>query len=292
MSSATPLDDLRREIDAIDAQLHELLMRRTGIVAAIGERKRNAGETALRPGREATILRRLVGRHRGPFPGAALARIWRELLSAQTALQGRFAVAVYEPGPAIGYWDLARDHFGSQTTLAAFGSIAQVIRAVAEGEATVGVLPAPQERGPEAWWRALASTDAATPRVVARLPFASRGNGRGAGNALVIARVAVEETGADRSLVVVETVGDTSRARLCRLLDEAGLACTFFTADDDGHGGVVTLIEIEGFVAPDDTRLARFAALANGAVARTVAIGSYAIPLTAAELGEVEVSRG
>jgi len=61
---------------------------------------------------------------------AALVRMWREMLAATVGMQSNFAVAVYAPDAATGYWDLARDHFGSHTPMTAYHSIGQVIRAV------------------------------------------------------------------------------------------------------------------------------------------------------------------
>ena len=77
------LDDLRREIDEIDDEMHDLLMRRTTVVDAIGALKKSDGVPAIRPGREATILRRLITRHEGKFPRALVVRIWREILSGK-----------------------------------------------------------------------------------------------------------------------------------------------------------------------------------------------------------------
>ena len=53
------------------------------------------------------------------------------------------------------------------------------LRAVAEGTATVGVVPFPADDDADPWWRFLAPVDARSPRIVARLPFYSRGNSRG-----------------------------------------------------------------------------------------------------------------
>ena len=53
LSSKPTLDDLRRQIDAIDDQMHDLIMRRTEVVEAIGKEKRDGKVPAFRPGREA-----------------------------------------------------------------------------------------------------------------------------------------------------------------------------------------------------------------------------------------------
>ncbi len=59
MSSPPSLDKLRREIDALDQQIHDLLMRRAGVSDQVRWVKSNDGGAAngvnLRPGREAKI---------------------------------------------------------------------------------------------------------------------------------------------------------------------------------------------------------------------------------------------
>lgn len=282
--SQTPLDDLRRRIDEIDDQMHDLLMQRTGIVEQIGRAKKSGNVAALRPGREAMILRRLMARHRGDFSRAAIVRMWRELLSTTVGLQTRFAVAVYAPEPS-GYWDIARDHFGSNTPLTAFRSIGQVIRAVTDGQASVGILPMPREDDPDPWWRFIMSPDDATPRILARLPFGARGNARhDGGDALVIGSGTVEATGDDRSLVVVEARGGLSRARLFAAVGQAGLACSFCASFQAGDDTTLYLMELTDFIPTQSPRLDMLREhLGTVAIDRIVSLGSYATPLALAE---------
>ncbi|MBT4740587.1 MAG: chorismate mutase, partial [Rhodospirillaceae bacterium] len=99
------LDDLRAEIDTIDESLHDLIMRRAEVVARVKDAKQDAGGGIFRPGREAEVLRRLVGRHNGALPSAVIVRIWRELISAFVSMQGDFKIAVWDAeDPA--YWDI------------------------------------------------------------------------------------------------------------------------------------------------------------------------------------------
>jgi chorismate mutase/prephenate dehydratase len=285
MSSNKPtLDDLRRQIDAIDDQLHDLIMQRTEVVEAIGKEKKDGKVPAFRPGREAIILRRLVARHSGHFPAVALVRMWREMLAATVGMQASFAVAVYAPRAASSYWDLARDHFGSHASMTAYDSIGQVFRAVTDKQASIGILPMPSEDDADPWWRFLVSNDAATPRVLARLPFAGHGNARpGGGDALAVGSGALEPTGADRSLIVIETGGEVSRARLFSALSASGLTCNFFAAFDPGGGAKLNLVELTDFVLPDDKRLTMFSEQVGAAVERILSLGSYAAPLALEE---------
>ena len=125
------LDGLRRRIDEIDDRLQDLLAERLEIVAGVAAHKRGKGAIAAhQPAREAEIIRRLVRRNKGGFPAATLVRMWRELLGATVQLQSSFAVAVYAPPQTPGYWDLARDHYGSQTPMVPYRSTSHVIGAV------------------------------------------------------------------------------------------------------------------------------------------------------------------
>ncbi len=110
-SPAESLESLRRELDAIDDQMHDLLMRRVDIVGQIASVKnRDASPVFIRPEREALILRRLVDRHAGKLSATVLVRVWREILAATADMQSLLTVAVCAPNDAVGYWDLARDH--------------------------------------------------------------------------------------------------------------------------------------------------------------------------------------
>ena len=279
------LDELRRKIDEIDDELHDLLMRRTEIVAEIGALKKTDRVPALRPGREAMILRRLMARHKGPLPRPLIVRIWRELLSGTIALQVDFAVAVFAPDTAPGYWDIARDHYGSHTPMTAYSTAVQVLRAVTEGQASVGVLPMPQDGEAEPWWPHLASADPATPRVIARLPFAGDGNARREeAEAFAIGRGDIEPTGADRSLLVIDTSRTMSRGRLLSALKTGGFQPSFLAASERGPDIAADLLELDGIVPADDKRLKEALRPLGEAVDGISFLGGYARPLTPQEI--------
>jgi len=279
------LDDLRRRIDAIDDQLQDLLIQRAEVVEAIGGLKKTDHTPPLRPGREAQLLRRLVARHHGRFPRPMLVRIWRELLSGMLAMQTDFQVAVYAPGNQAGYWDLARDHYGSHTPMIAYRAPGEVVGAVSEGRALLGVLPMPVQGGGEMWWRLLIANDASKPRVIARLPFSGRGNARADGDdALVIARIEPEASGGDRSLYAFETGAGMSRARLAAAFPGAGLAASFLAAFQPSEHTAVSLFDFDEFLPPADPRLESAMAGLGEKAARVTWLGCYAKPFTPAAL--------
>src|SRR5207302_401374 len=146
------------------------------------------GAIMWRPQREAEILRRLVARHRGGFPPGAVVRIWREIMSAMLALEGRFSVAVCAPPEPSTFWDMTRDHFGTSASVTTYQAAGAVMRAVTDDPTIVGVLPWPRDEEPDPWWRYLPG-DEIGPRIVARLPFTG---GDPNDSALVVARAALE----------------------------------------------------------------------------------------------------
>ena len=78
------LADLRDEIDRIDRDMHELLMRRGEIIDRLIAVKGQNGGSAFRPDREAQMMRALVSRHRGLLPVDTVEGIWRIIVSTFT----------------------------------------------------------------------------------------------------------------------------------------------------------------------------------------------------------------
>ncbi len=278
------LADLRRKIDDIDTEIHDLLMRRTEITQKIGVAK-GANSAFMRPGREASVLRRLIGRHRGPLPKALIVRIWRELFAAVTSLQSPLSVAVYAPEGSFGYRNLARDHFGWRTPITAYRSAAQVLEAVTEGKAAVGVLPAPQGQVLEPWWRNLAREDGTVPRIFARLPFAPLDPpASDSPVALAIGQARPEETGHDRGFIVLDSAKIVSRSHVKGMLTKAELTVLDIQVSDEGGGRSLLLIEIAGFIADDDPRLEQLVKHSERTFDRAKSIGAFAVPLSPEDL--------
>lgn len=281
------LEVLRREIDLVDDEMHSLLMRRAELVRRIGVLKGGA-ELAYRPSREAQIVRRLVRGHTGALPKAELALVWRQLLGATARLQTDFAIAVLArdgtPGP---YWEIARGHYGGGATLVEYGSPNQVVVSVAGGTASVGLLPLPQEDDEEPWWPKLLQTSVGAPKVVARLPFVPPAKQRtSALEALVVMNAPVEPSGEDRSLIVLDCEGQSSRAAMTAALraDDLEPALHLVWDDPDRAGIRLHLLDAEGFIEPDIGRFATIGEHAGTRVESVVRLGAYAAPLAPEEL--------
>ncbi len=162
------LDDLRAEIDRIDADMHRLLIERGAIIDAL-VRVKKTGETgsAFRPGREADMMRRLLARHGGRLPFSAVEHIWRTIISGFTHVQAPYAVHVDGSGDRASLQDLARFQMGFDVPLFMQEGPDAVVAAVSASQGDLGLIGLGTSRGP--WWQGLGGPG--QPVVMARLPF-------------------------------------------------------------------------------------------------------------------------
>lgn len=207
MSEPDALHAIRAELDALDDEMHALLMRRADAVARLAGSGAKPAGTVLRPGREAAILRRLLARHAGPLPRPALVRIWREVFAASIGQQGGFAVALPADLP-LGR--LAVEHFGTATPLKVQPTIAAALNALTGKAAAAAVLPWPRESDEPAqdWWTRLDGTL----HVIARLPFLHPGEPPL--EAAVVALHPADASGADLLLFRIEAPAEEGRAAI------------------------------------------------------------------------------
>ena len=129
------LNELRQEIDSIDAQVHSLLMARGDIIdRLISVKQTQEVGSAFRPAREADMMRRLVQRHRGILPIDTVESIWRVIISTFTYVQAPFSVhadlSLGEPAMR----DSARFHFGFTVPYVAHFSAQAAVEAVAKSK--------------------------------------------------------------------------------------------------------------------------------------------------------------
>ncbi|NQV98338.1 MAG: chorismate mutase [Rhodospirillales bacterium] len=287
-SDKKQLSELRDRIDAIDAAIHDLIMERTEVVEGVRKVKDSMGsKVMIRPSREAEVLYRLMERHKGPFPKPELARIWRELIVATLSFEGPFSVAVYTPEDEPGYWDLARDQYGTFSPMTRHTAARRVVEAVQSGEATLGIVPLPKRDEDENWWRHLVSEREGTPKIIARLPFIGPGNARNPGlEALVICPVEHEETGRDRSYLAIEATEDIGYSIIEKALTGAGYTVAFHQHwhDPSRPPGWFYLVEVFGFIKADGRQVKQLLGALGKKVNRIVQLGGYATPLSAQDL--------
>ena len=81
------LQSLRKRIDRLDLQLLRLLNQRAALAVRVGQIKRRHGQPVFDKRREAEVLRRLSRANPGPFPSAAIRRMFRDILRQSRKLE-------------------------------------------------------------------------------------------------------------------------------------------------------------------------------------------------------------
>lgn len=137
----TTLQDLRERIDALDAQLLELISQRARCAQQVAEIKAGEGASDFyRPEREAQVLRKVMERNQGPLDDEEMARLFREIMSACLALEKPVTVAYLGPEGTFTQ-EAALKHFGHSAVSMPMAAIDEVFREVASGSASYGVVP-------------------------------------------------------------------------------------------------------------------------------------------------------
>ena len=277
---ASRLAELRAELDGIDDQIHDLLMARARVVESVASEGGKKG-TKIRPGREATILRRLLARHQGAWPAQAIVRIWREMFGAALIIEGGQTMAVCDGENAETRLALAREHFGPLTPARRHHNPAQTLADLTrEGGAQLAVLP-PLAEGDDAhggWWPMLATNGQLRLYIIAKIPFwTSRAEGLPTGEAYVVAAVPPDASSNDRGLILLSFNTDSSRTKMIEQVAAAGFEPgSLWVKRLPGDSRLLALVEVEGLVSDDDPRLAAIAGLD---VPPQVA-GGYAVPIS------------
>jgi hypothetical protein len=76
-----------------------------------------------------------------------------------------------------------------------------------------------------------------------------------------------------------------SRSNFKQLLANAGFEARDIQSWEEGDDRSLNLVEVEGFVPADDARLARLREQDEGTFSHVWAVGGFAVPLSAEDMG-------
>ncbi len=214
---AQALAKLRDRIDAVDAEMHRLLIERGTVIDALIKTKGTGRPgAAFRPGREADMMRRLVARHKGALPLATVEHIWREIITTFTHMQAPFDVTIDASVEPDRMRDLARFVFGFSAELRPVGSAEAVVAAVAK-TSCLGLV-ARAAKG--VWWRGMLGASA--PRIMALLPFIGAKERPADLPAFVVSPPLADPTPADIAVFAVTADGALPRVEGIETLAASG----------------------------------------------------------------------
>src|SRR5438552_6390542 len=137
---ADSLDKLRKQIDALDARLVELLNERARVVVEIGKLKQQNNSPVYAPDREKAVLERVRELNRGPLPDRCLEAVYRELMSGSFALEKPLRIGYLGPEGTFSHAAALRK-FGSSVDYVPLADIPAVFEEVVRGHADYGLVP-------------------------------------------------------------------------------------------------------------------------------------------------------
>lgn len=163
------LADIRREIDAIDDGIVDLLVRRAAAQKKVKANKEAAGGLAIspvRPAREAEILRRVVKRAGGNLDPEFLVRLWRHILVTSTLSQATVRVhAARAVAASEKLFGMVTGHFGTMP-LVVHGDEAGALAALGESPGDLAVIETAS-----GWAAGFANRAAGQARILGVLPI-------------------------------------------------------------------------------------------------------------------------
>jgi chorismate mutase / prephenate dehydratase len=130
----------RDAIDVLDGEILERLNERAMHARAIGTLKAGSGNPAYRPDREAQVLARVCEANGGPLSDAAVAGVFRQVMSACLALEQKLRIAYLGPAGTFSHAAVGR-HFGQFVDALPCATIDEIFRAGESGHADYAVVP-------------------------------------------------------------------------------------------------------------------------------------------------------
>ena len=272
------LPELRKEIDAIDDQVHRLLMQRGDIIdRLISVKQTQEVGSAFRPAREADMMRRLAQRHRGILPLDTVESIWRVIISTFTYVQAPFSLHADLSLGESAMRDSARFHFGFTVPFVPHFNAQAAVEAVADSKGDLALVSATSSRTP--WWLALEADGA--PKIIARLPFIERADHPAALPVFVISRVADDAMVTEVEMFSIRVSGwNADVARAVSPLAE------IVAVPDTAFDGAALLVSVTGDTSLDTIKSALIEAGAS--VRSTALVGSHATRYTMPSSGAAD----
>ena len=243
MAKTLTLSEVRAKIDAIDTQLLKLIDQRSALAREVAEAKRATGDGggfALRPAREAQILRRIAGAEKDAASKALVVRVWRELNGDSLHAQTPFSIVTWSHKLPARVAEAARARFGQAPHMYEVDTPEAALAQV-RGGSCVGVLALSRDH---AWWGRMLVEP--TLSIIGALPEV---NQWGAPTALVVAQVKPEPSGAGEETLWI-TDSKTDGYEIETVMSINGLAGRLI-AEASG----LKLFTISGFIEQGDGRL-------------------------------------
>ncbi|HEY5139778.1 MAG TPA: chorismate mutase, partial [Methylococcales bacterium] len=140
------LEELRKQIDEIDAGLVKLLNKRAEVVVEVGKLKNQGAKPIYAPDREKEVFAKIAAANKGPLPDKCLQAVWRELMSGSFVLERPLRIAFLGPEGSFSH-TAAVLKFGQSVEYEAVTDIRGIFEEVSKGHSDLGIVPVENTAG-------------------------------------------------------------------------------------------------------------------------------------------------
>lgn len=140
------LEDLRKRIDELDAQIVRLINERAKVAGEIGQFKRDKNAALYAPARERAVHDNIAALNEGPLPDSTLRAVYREIIGGCLALEHPIKVAYLGPEGTFTH-NAARLNFGDSAEYVPATTLGEVFNEVERKRADYGVVPVENSTG-------------------------------------------------------------------------------------------------------------------------------------------------
>jgi chorismate mutase/prephenate dehydratase len=140
------LDELRKKVDELDAQIVRLINQRAKVALEIGKLKERDNAALYVPARQQAVHGNISSLNAGPLADECLRAVYREIMSGCLALEKPLNVAYLGPEGTFTH-AAARANFGDSVTYVPAAGLGEVFDEVERGRADYGVVPVENSTG-------------------------------------------------------------------------------------------------------------------------------------------------
>ncbi len=209
-SANTSIEDLRKQIDKIDADIFNLLLQRLEVVKRVGEVKKQTDnhKSIIRPAREAMMVKNIYSSalSKGLPENIALgfAYIWRQIISVAINLEEPTNISFLDNSEGE-YINYAREYFGIFSKFTGQKNSSDILKDIQNGKSNIAIFPIVKNEVTKPWWLDM-SEKYYQFSVFCGFPFFEgvNGNNKSGCNSLAIANITAEPCGDDVFVYVLK----------------------------------------------------------------------------------------